>query len=64
MSDERCMKDSMRPMMILRNNQGDYLRVGFSKQSRSCVLDFQPDAVCRAAKRLQSPQTICSSKET
>lgn len=52
MSDERCMKDSMRPMMILRNNQGDCLRVGFSKQSRSCVRDFQPDAVCRAAKRL------------
>ena len=41
MSDERCMKDSMRPMMILRNNQGDYFRVGFSKQSRSCVRDLQ-----------------------
>ena len=32
MSDEPCLKDSIRPMMILRNNQGDCLRVGFSKQ--------------------------------
>ncbi len=28
MSDEQCLKDSIRPMMILRNNQGDCLRAG------------------------------------
>ena len=31
--DELSMKDSIWPMMILRNNQGDCLRVGLSKQS-------------------------------
>ena len=30
---EPSLNDSIRQMMILRNNQGDCLRVGFSKQS-------------------------------
>ncbi len=35
MSGEQCMKDSIRQMMILRNNQGGCLREGLSKQCRS-----------------------------
>jgi hypothetical protein len=34
---EPSLNDSIRQMMILRNNQGDCLRVGFSKQSRSAA---------------------------
>jgi len=37
MSVEICMKDSMRHMMILRNNQSDCLRAGLSKQSASAA---------------------------
>ena len=32
MSDEQCMKGSIRPMMILRYNQGDSLRDEFGGQ--------------------------------
>jgi hypothetical protein len=34
---KKCLNDSIRHMMILRNNQGDCLRVGLSKQSRSAA---------------------------
>jgi hypothetical protein len=34
------MKNSIRPMMILRNNQGDCLRVGFSKQFPKLLSGF------------------------
>ncbi len=34
---EICMKDSIRHMMILRNNQGGCLRDGLGKQSASAA---------------------------